>query len=251
MSGLPKSKAKKAILGLGVLAIFAVAPHSLAEDLLNPLIGSVGAPQDPASDTSTPVDAPTPKDVPVKNSLSSAATPEPVVISNQIQTQLVESGTPTISPTPVPAHALEDQVFQVMVPSQIGVDPRAHSIFLPRLQVGGVDTLLVCGSVNATGVYFTKSGTGVVSTEFGLPVFRIAGPAQSVMASLNGNMGMQVISAAKSLSGSAIFLTFVAISKVSIESALCAQGSSSNNRTISVRALGMNLNMVKDAVRLK
>jgi hypothetical protein len=247
----PRPKLKKAILSLGVLAIVGVAPRSLAEGLLNPIIGSVGAPQVAASESATPVDSLLLKDSPEGNSVPTAATPQDVVPSLPTQTLLVDSSTSTTSPELLPAHAVKDQVFQVIVPSRLGIDPRAHSIFLPRLYVSGVDTLLVCGSVNASGVYFTRSGSEVESTEFGTPVFRIAGPAQSVMASLNGQMGMQVISAAKSLSGSAIFLTFVAISKTSIDSALCSQGSSSNNRSISFRALGMNLNLVKETVRLK
>jgi hypothetical protein len=137
------------------------------------------------------------------------------------------------------------------VPATVSIDPRAHSVFLPRLQVGKVETLLVCGYSNATGVYFGANLLGVESAGSGTPIFRIAGPAQLVMATLNGDMGARVLSTSRAVTGTAVSLSFVALSKPSIDQGLCNAGSPSNNRTISFRALNMDLNMVKDPVRLK
>ena len=210
----PGFQAKKYILGLLVICVFFVTPRSLAEDLLSPIIGTVGAP------VSTPSESP-------MASVVSA------------------------SPKPIPPHAISDQNIQIGVPSTISIDPRAHSVFLPRLQIGKVGTLLVCGYTNATAVYFGVNLPGVQSAGSGSSFFRISGPTPLVMSTLNGETGAHVISTTKAITSSFILFSFVALSEPSIDQALCNDGSPSNNRTIIFRALNMDLNMVKDPVRLK
>jgi hypothetical protein len=155
------------------------------------------------------------------------------------------------SPTPVPPHAISDQSMHIAVPNSVSTDPRAHSVFLPRLYVSGVDTLLVCGYTNATAVSFTQAFPGVEIAGSGSPHFRISGPAHLVMAAFNSDMGARVTASSRAVPGSVVSFSFVALSKPSISQALCNDGSASNNRTISIRALNMDLNMVKDPVRLK
>jgi hypothetical protein len=155
------------------------------------------------------------------------------------------------SPTPVPPHAIADQSMHIAVPASVSTDPRAHSVFLPRLQVSGVDTLLVCGYSNATAVNFMQAFPGVEIAGSGSPYFRLSGPAHLVMAAFNSDMGARVTSSSRAVPGSVVSFSFVALSKPSISQALCNDGSASNNRTISIRALNMDLNMVKDPVRLK
>jgi hypothetical protein len=173
-----------------------------------------------------------------------AASPAPAV-------SVSDSPTASASPTPVPPHAISDQNIQIAAPSTVSVDPRAHSVFLPRLHVGKVETLLVCGYSSATAVHFNPGIAGVESFGSGTQFFRISGPAQLVMASLNGEMGARVASTSRSVTSSVVSFSFVALSKPSTDQGLCSAGSPSNNRTISFRALNMDLNMVKDPVRLK
>ena len=255
MRKLPESTIKKALIGLALFSVFAIAPHSLAEDLLSPLIGTVSAPPEVLADTSTPIDVPAPTPSPFATPVAtSSSEPVPIVpapTDQAPQVQLLDSATPILSPPPLPPQALDDQLFHVAVPSRISVDPRAHAIFLPPLQISGVDILLVCGYSNATNIFFMNNMHGVESTAAGAPIFRIAGQTQLVMAALNANLGTQVISASKALTGSVLSFTFVAISRPSINAALCNQGSPSNNRTITFHALNIDLNMVKDTVRLK
>jgi hypothetical protein len=144
-----------------------------------------------------------------------------------------------------------DQNIQIEIPTNVSIDPRAHSVYLPRLQIGKVDTLLLCGYSTATAVYFGTNLPGVESIGSGTPSFRISGPAQLVMATLNGDMGTRVVSMSKAVSSSVLSLSFIALSKTSIDQALCNDGSPSNNRTITFRALNIDLKMVKDTVRLK
>jgi len=256
MARAPESTMKKAIIALVVLCLFIVAPRSLAEDLLAPILGTVDAPIETASPEPTvspaPTESPTPEPTispttepsPI-SAPSGSASPEAPVVT------ITDSPTAMASPTPVPPHAIADQSMRIAVPTSVSTDPRAHSVYLPRLQISGVDTLLVCGYSNATAVHFAQSFPGVEIAGSGSQFFRLSGPAHLVMAAFNSDMGARVTSSSRAVSGSVVSFSFVALSKPSISQALCNDGSASNNRTISFRALSMDLNMIKDGVRLK
>ena len=256
MARTPESTMKKAIIGLVILCVFIVTPRSIAEDLLSPIIGTVDAPVDTASPVPTESLAPTESPTP-DPSTSATASPLPAPTASRSSAPeaptIATSDSPTAlaSPTPVPPHAIADQMMNIAVPATVSVDPRAHSVFLPRLNVSAVDALLVCGYSNASAVSFTSGFPGIESAGSGSPFFRISGPAHLVMAALNGDMGARVTSSSKAIAGSIVSFSFVALSKPSISANLCNDGSPSNNRTISFRALNMDLNMVKDPVRLK
>ncbi|CAN2212110.1 hypothetical protein MCEMRE22_01031 [Candidatus Nanopelagicaceae bacterium] len=247
---------KKAIIALTVLCVFIVTPRSLAEDLLSPILGTVDAPGEtgaPApTDSPAPTESPTPDPSP---STTAAPLPAPTASSStppEVPTIATsDSPTASASPTPVPPHAIADQSMNIAVPATVSTDPRAHSVFLPRLNVNSVNTLLICGYSNASAVSFTSGFPGIESAGSGSPFFRISGPAHLVMAALNSEMGARVTSSSKAIPGSIVSFSFVALSKPSISTNLCNEGSPSNNRTISFRALNMDLNMVKDPVRLK
>jgi hypothetical protein len=250
MGRTPETTLKKAIIALVVLSVLIVTPRSLAEDLLSPILGTVDAPQEtpsPApSESPAPTESPTPKP---SSSPTIEASPTPAPSSPVVATS--DSPTAMASPTPLPPHAIADQSMRIAVPTTVSTDPRAHSVFLPRLQVSGVETLLVCGYSSAASVSFTSGIPAVESIGSGSPFFRISGPTHLVMAALNSDMGARVVSTSKAIPGSVVSFTFVALSKTSISPALCNDGNASNNRTISFRALNMDLNMIKDGVRLK
>lgn len=256
MARTPESTMKKAIIALTVLCVFIVTPRSLAEDLLSPILGTVDAPAETASPA--PTDSPAPTESPAPEPTASptieasptaapsgSASPEAPVVAT------TDSPTAMASPTPLPPHAIADQFMRIAVPASVSTDPRAHSVFLPRLNVSAVDTLLVCGYTNGTSVSFTSGFPGVESAGSGSQFFRISGPAHLVMAALNSDMGARITSTSKAIPGSVVSFSFVALSKPSISTNLCNDGSASNNRTISFRALNMDLNMIKDGVRLK
>lgn len=256
MARTPESTLKKAIIALVVLCVFIVTPRSLAEDLLSPILGTVDAPVGMASPEPTespaPTDSPTPEptesptiEASPTPAPSGSSTPEAPVVAT------TESPTALASPSPLPPHAIADQFMRIAIPASVSTDPRAHSVFLPHLHVSGVETLLVCGNSNASSVSFASGIPGVESAGSGTPSFRISGPTQLVMAALNSDMGARMNSTSKAIPGSVLSFTFVALSKPSISTNLCDDGSPSNNRTISFRALNMDLNMIKDGVRLK
>jgi hypothetical protein len=256
MVSTPESTMKKAIIVLVVLCVFIVAPHSLAEDLLSPIVGTVDAPVGASSpgptDSPAPAEAPTPDPT---SSITPEASPMPAPSGSALPeapvVATIDSLTASAPTTPVPPVAIADQFMRIAVPASVSTDPRAHSVFLPQLNVSAVETLLVCGYTNAPSVSFTSGFLGVESAGSGSQFFRISGPAHLVMASLNSDLGARVTSTSKAIPGSVVSLSFVALSKPSISANLCNDGSPSNNRTISFRALNMDLNMIKDGVRLK
>ena len=256
MARTPETTIKRVIIGLVVLCVFAITPRSLAEEILSPVLGTVDAqvetapeaptavPDPTESPTATPTSSPTSEPSPTPIPARPASLETPVISSP-------ESLTASASPTPVPPRAIADQKMRIAVPATVSTDPRARSVFLPRLQISGVETLLICGYSTASSVNFIPGIQGVESEGSGSPSFRISGPAQLVMAAFNGDMGARITSTSKAIPGSVVSLSFIALSKPSINKELCNDGTPSNNRTISFRALSMDLNMIKDGVRLK
>lgn len=248
MTGVHKSSIKRAFLGIFVLIFFIAAPRSLAEDLLNPIIGTVNGTSDTASPSAAPSASPTQTPSAEPSALPAAATPASQSASIK---PVAETTTASASATPIPPMAIETQTLRVAVPAIFSVDPRAHSVFVPQIQVSGAESLLICGYTNASSINFSNHITGVASQGSGTPTIRISGPSNLVTAAFNSEMGARLQSNSQAISGKVLSLAFIALSKPSIDPALCNDGKPSNTRTISFRAMNMDLNMVKDGVRLK
>ena len=146
--------------------------------------------------------------------------------------------------------------MSVVVPKVLKVDPRANSVFLPSIYVSGPSNLLVCafgnqvafdiGGQNQTD---SKKGTMVIGDRSS--ILRTSGIGTSPIGIINSGNGMRLISLGQGLVGKFISLSFVALSEPSINPDLCGTASMSNTRTISIQALGLNLDMAKGDVRLK
>ena len=242
---------KKAMAALVILSVFILIPRSFAEELLAPIVGIVQGPSDAPSDAPAPI--PDPSVAPAPTDLASPAAsptdaPSPSESADSASPSVSPSASPSPSPTP---EAQADQSMRVMIPSVVSVDPRAHSVFLPMLMAGGMRTLLVCGYSNLPALVLGSPDNGAVQVGSGSSIFRITGEPGTVMAAINGSMGMRALSGQTGLAGSQITLRFISLTMPSIKMDLCNSGSPSNTRTISIRALGMDLNMVKDGVTLK
>jgi len=247
MRGREERIIKKAMAAMVIVMVFILIPRSFAEELLAPITGIVQGPTDAPTDTPAPT--PDPSVAPSPTDLASpAASPTDMPSPSQSADSASPSASPSPSPTP---EAQADQSMHVMIPSVVSIDPRAHSVFLPMLMAGGMRTLLVCGYTNGPSLIFGAPENGALQGGSGTSTFRITGDPGTVMASLNGSMGMRALSSQGGLSGSQITLRFVSLTMPSIKMELCNSGSPSNTRTISIRALGMDLNMVKDGVTLK
>lgn len=259
MSSGPESVMKKTMLGLSILCVLIVAPRSLAEDLISPIIGIVDSSTPEPSPSNSPTESVTPTGSPsAEPSMSQVASPNPssspsppAPTSSFSSPKPSDSPTVAVVPTPLPPHAIGNQSMHIAVPATIATDPRAHSVLIPEINVYGTDTLLLCGYATSASVHFNSEIQGVLTTGNETSNFKISGPTSLVMASFNSLNGARVLSNGRAISSSALTFSFVALSNASISSSLCNDGSPSNTRTVLFRALNMDLNMVKDPVRLK
>ena len=89
---------------------------------------------------------------------------DPVVKDLVVEEQVVEEAEPTPSPSPTPPHALLNQSMRIITPSQVMVDPRARTVFLPKIVYAGQGDLLVCAS-SSLGSFNTNFANTAPSEE--------------------------------------------------------------------------------------
>jgi hypothetical protein len=257
---------KKTMLIVALLAIISIIPSSFADELIQTITEEItdlapaaDAPaeessiveQPPAEEEPSPAPSDLDKTEPVP-APSPSATDEP---------SQKASPTPTPSPSKTPPHALANQNMQIIAPSEVNVDPRARSVFLPNIQIANGGNLLICTSSNL-GSFDAKvidySGFSVTDKKSSLeilgantPNLRISGLGSQAASIINSGNGLRVFSSGRALAGSYIQLRFVALSEVSNNPKLCADGSASNTRTIYLRGLGIDLNNIKGGIKLK
>jgi hypothetical protein len=253
------SNRKKVLLLLLPLLLLTGLPRSFAEDVIAPIIDAITAPitdQPPADTPADPSASPSAQADPVPtDSPTPTADPAPTNTATASPTP-----TPTPSPTPTPPHAITDQRMVINAPQSVAVDPRAHSVYLPQISVSNNGSLLICATTNLTSL---DIGYGDTPKSDGkdLPTLiingsnssrlQIAGVGNQAVFLLNGSRGVRAYSNGRGVAGSYINLQFVALSEPSVNPSLCSSGNLSNNRTIYLRGLDLDLNMVKSEVRLK
>jgi hypothetical protein len=148
--------------------------------------------------------------------------------------------------------------MRIIAPSEVKIDPRARSVFIPKMHVANGGNLLICasstlGSFDAN-IPNISSGEKESSLEISgayTPYLRISGIGSQAAGIINSGNGLRVFSPSNGLAGSYIQLRFVALSKVSNNPKLCSDGSPSNTRTIYLRGLGLDLNITKSGITLK
>jgi len=259
---------KKTVLILAAFAVIAMIPSSFADELIQTITETITETiaqtiSDPSPDPSPDptlaadgpvVDEPAPEPAPSPDPTQSSkedADPTPSPTSS-------DDPSPSPSPTPKPPHALENQVMRIITPSEVNVDPRARSVYLPRIYVASGGNLLVCASstLGAFDANTPNVSTGDVKSSLEIsgantPYLRISGVGSQAAGIINSGNGLRVFSNSRALAGSYIHLRFVSLSEVSANPKLCGDGSASNTRTIYLRALGIDLNIIKGGVTLK
>lgn len=256
---------KKVLLAFSALLFISVLPNSFASEVIDAVTEAVveivesPAPEAPAEEVLVEPTSDAPAETP-------AETPAPVVTdeptpdpSKSAEPSESASPTPSPTPTPKPPHALENQNMSIIAPRAVNVDPRARSLFLPRIHVASAGNLLVCATSNLAS--FDANVGNVAPVEKGpssleingaySQALRISALGSSAAGILNSGNGLRVFSNTRALAGSYVQLTFVSLSEVSANPKLCSEGSPGNTRTIYLRGLGLDLNMVKSGVTLK
>ena len=246
---------RKVIAALAVFAIISAIPSSFADEIIKTLTGD-------STDSVAVQDESAPGDPSIEQpDAAPEASPTPTEPANQDSITVQnskETVTASASPSPTPPHALANQSMRIISPTEINVDPRARSVYLPRINVAASGNLLICASSNLgsfdANVSNTPTGDGKSELNiFGAatPNFRISGVGNQAAEIINSGNGLRVFAPNKALAGTFIQLKFVALSEASSNSKLCNDAIASNTRTIFFRGLGMDLNIIKGGVTLK
>ena len=251
MRKLELGTGKKVLLTFLAMALIAGLPKSFAEDLISPIIDAINSPGTEPAAADVPTNSSTSPSAQSGASPTDSATPS---------TNPGLTDTATSSPSPMPAHAIADQHMVINTPQYFAVDPRAHSVYLPQLSISNSGNLLICATTNLSSIDIGQSDTPIsdgknppsqIISGSNSSNLQIAGIGNQASILFNGSMGARAYSSNRAVAGSYINLKFVALSEPSENPALCNSGSVSNNRTINLRALDLDLNMIKGDVRLK
>lgn len=256
---------RKVLLAFSALAFISVLPNSFASDVIDAVIEIVvpASPEAPVDEVPivpgsvTPAHAPAkvPKETPVlKPEPTATVKPTP-----DLSAPAPADSNVLPTPTPKPPHALANQAMTIIAPQSVSVDPRARSLFLPQIYVVSSGNLLICTSSNLAAfdanvgnvAAVVKGPSSLEITGAYTPSLRISGLGSQAVWMINSGNGLRVFSNYQALAGSYVQLSFVALSEVSADPRLCNDASPSNTRTIYLRGLGLDLNMVKSGVTLK
>jgi hypothetical protein len=255
---------KKSIATLAILAAIWFIPSSFADELIQTIIEVATDPaanqevvdETPTSEPPTPQAESDPS--PAPSELIKPEPPEQRSPTDEAEEKALPSTSPTPSPSPTPPHAIANQSMRIIAPSQVAIDPRAYSVFLPRIYVANSGNLLVCAasSLGAFDANIPNISSGVEKSTLEIsgaytPQLRISGLGSNAATILNSTNGLRVFSPNRRLAGSYLHLRFVALSEVSANPKLCGDGAASNTRTIYLRGLGIDLNNIKGGVTLK
>jgi len=261
---------KKIMLVLTCFAVISTIPSSFADELIETITETItDVVTDPAPVEDLPVEEtpaevkptaePQPSPSPIPTDLGKTE-PDPKA-SPTSSAQPSPSNSPSPSPSPTPPHAITNQSMQIIAPSEVNVDPRARSVFLPNIYVSSGGNLLICASSNLASFdakVLDYSGFSAEAKKSSLeisgantPYLRISGLGSQAAAIINNGNGLRVFSPNRALAGSYIQLRFVAVSGVSNNPKLWSDGSASNTRSIYLRGLVIDLNITKGGITLK
>ena len=256
-SGKPKLL-RNTVSALIIFGALSLIPNSFADELIQNITEVI---TEPAADEVIVEEVAPEKELPVVEPSPSPGEIEitdPVVKDPVVEEQVIEEAEPTPSPSPTPPHALLNQSMRIITPTQVMVDPRARTVFLPKIVYAGQGDLLVCASSSLGSFNTNFVNTALSEEKSSLEIagansqfLRISSIGSQAVEILNSGNGLKVSSANRALAGSYLYLRFVALSEVSANPKLCNDGSASNTRTVYLRPLGIDLNITKSGITLK
>ena len=251
-SGKPKLL-RNTLSALIIFGALSLIPNSFADELIQNITEVI---TEPAADEVIVEEVAPEKELPV---VEPSPSPGEIEITDPVvEEQVIEEAEPTPSPSPTPPHALLNQSMRIITPTQVMVDPRARTVFLPKIVYAGQGDLLVCASSSLGSFNTNFVNTALSEEKSSLEIagansqfLRISSIGSQAVEILNSGNGLKVSSANRALAGSYLYLRFVALSEVSANPKLCNDGSASNTRTIYLRPLGIDLNITKSGITLK
>ena len=148
---------------------------------------------------------------------------------------------------------VSDQKVQLKVPASIPVDPRAATVSIPSIFIYSTGNLVTCldisnanARINVENNSDTTTGTALITGNGGKHLL-VSGSASQVMNALNSGSGIRLF--ANNVVNSSVLIKVVGVTTPTLDSQFCSQPSVSGQ--ISVRAMGLDLNLQKNKVQLK
>jgi len=149
--------------------------------------------------------------------------------------------------------------YTLKIPGTLAIDPRANSYFVPSIYLSGSKHSLVC--ISSSGINFDvankrvsddRSDTSTVMVlGDGSSFLRVAGRTAEVLAVINSGGGLFTYTNSGGLRDRSAFISVIATNKATIDSAFCGAAAPTNSKTISFRALGLQVDTKKGSGRLK
>lgn len=161
-------------------------------------------------------------------------------------------------PSPSPPSATDNQSIFIAMPASLRVDPRAGSVFLPRLALSSSNTLLVC--ITSASLQFDLGATGSVDDSEGEELLisgdrtnslMISGESDLVNTLINSEKGLRIFREGGGISGHSAVFRFIDISEPALDETLCSDGATSNNRVLRLVPLGLTQSITKAKVGLE
>lgn len=246
-SGLTRRSKIQLALGLSsILTFIVVAVPTIASQF-----GEQPAPNPtPSPSASVPI-SPEP-------SISSAPTNEtatsPTTSASAAATQ------PSATPKPIPsALATDQQKFSVGIPSVVPVDPRAQTVYFPKISLQGNSPTLLCISssnsnqmdIATRGIADDSATAGVLISGDTTGFVMLSGSIDAVVNAINGAGGFALYNYAKPISLSSLTFQIVAVSEPTLSAAFCGSARSDFVRRVVIKPLGITLDTRKGAIPLR
>ena len=272
-SGKPRRRRSKGykttILILGVMFVVGVGP--LIADQISNVVS-----QNSTYETQTVESSISP--APVESSASSSpnaessSTPTPIESSEtnlQVESDSPNSAesqddsitaTATATPTKIPPHAVMNQDMVIKIPRVQRVDPRASRFNLPEVNffATGSPYLMLCMNssranidIQVKGIDDSFEGKNLYITGDQSTAVQISGVSSQVLNIFNSFGGLRLIGVdGKGVSGTNLFIRFVAISEPTQNFSLCGESASGSQWLIEIQPLGLQINTKKNPVTL-
>lgn len=159
-------------------------------------------------------------------------------------------------PTALPS---ESQKFSLGIPKVVPVDPRAKTVYFPKISLSGSTATLVCISadnssqidIGQRNVIDTYSSDSLTASGDTTSFLLVSGPANQIAPWINAGGGIAIYNYAQPVANSLITFQVVAVSEPVLDANLCQNTNSNLVRQVLIKPIGITLDTKKGAIPLR
>ena len=256
----------KGIKSLLLVIVFFIALLGIGPLIADQMSNNVNASTQSDTSTATVTESDTPTsaviDTSTISSNSDTSTPSINNESMDSESAVVDKEVPSITSAPSknPAYAISDQNLVIQIPATQKIDPRATQVTFPALNFYSKKSsfLMVClvssrGYLDVSTKGSKDSFSGSYSTLTGDMSSRISisGEDKDVVNLINSQGGLRLKDVSgRPLAGATLEFRMVALSETTDDFSLCNQANSEARWTLSIQALGIDMDTKKNSLNL-